>query len=123
MRRFLRLTKRQVALFLLFSMLMLYMYYAGMMPFTLLLFFELIFLIRFIDVRKYLELNVFSRHPHYARLPERAKWVLLLVVYLLVFMALKWVLANVVLEGIFHIPVSDELRDFSALTQAGGSSS
>ena len=79
---------------------------------TLFLFFELLFLIRFINVRKYVELKLTRYYPPYEKFPGWAKWIILLITYILIFMVFKWVLINIILEGIFGIPINDELQEW-----------
>jgi hypothetical protein len=116
MHGYLNLTKKQAAYFLLLSLFFAYAYLEGMIPLTLFLFFELLFLIRFINVKKYLEEKLLSRYPQYGSLPGWAKWFIILVFYILVFMIFKWVLMNVLLEGIFGIPINDELQEWMLST-------
>jgi hypothetical protein len=106
------LSRKRIAYFILLTLFFAYAYLEGMIPFTLFLFFELLFLIRFINVKKYLEEKLLSRYPQYEHLPGWAKWAVVLVFYILVFMAFKWVLMNVLMEGIFGIPVQDELKQW-----------
>lgn len=110
MHGFLNFTKKRIAYFLLLSAFFFYGYLEGMIPFTLFLFFELLFLIRFINVKKYLELKFTEHYPPYEKLPGWAKWIIIFLFYLLVFMAFKWILMNILLEGIFGIPINDELQ-------------
>ncbi len=112
MHGYLNITKKSIAYFLLLTAFFFYGYLEGLIPFTLFLFFELLFLIRFVNVKKYLEEKLLSRYPQYKNLPGWAKWLVILVAYILIFMAFKWVLMNVVLEGIFGIPIQDELKQW-----------
>lgn len=112
MRGYLDLTKKRVTVFLLLTIFFSYGYLSGIIPFTLFLFFELLFLIRFVNVKKYLEDSFLLHYPQYGHLPGWAKWLIILVAYILLFMLFKWVLMNVIMEGILGIPIKDELDEW-----------
>jgi hypothetical protein len=113
MKQFIRTDKGQLIRFALFSAVFFFFYYAGLFSLTLFLLFELLLLLRFFNLRKYLEVKFLSNYPAYTRLPDWAKWAVVLFVYLLIFLAFKWLLVNLVLEGFFHIPINEELQAMS----------
>ncbi|MCP4647604.1 MAG: hypothetical protein GY852_07700 [bacterium] len=114
MKQLFNFSKGNLIRFLLLSAFVLFFYYEGMISLTLFLFFEIIFLIRFINVKKYLEMKLLNHYPAYEHLPGWAKWVIILIGYLIIFLILKWILINLILEGIFNIPINSELQEMSA---------
>ena len=113
MKQFLNLTKGQLIRFALFSILFFSFYYAGLFSLTIFFLFELLLLMRFFNLKKFLEVKFLGNRPEYMRLPEYAKWAITLTVYLLIFLAFKWLLINLILEGLFHIPINSELQAIS----------
>jgi hypothetical protein len=116
MHGFLNLTKKQVAYFILLSGFFIYGYLEGFVPGSMVIFFVLLLLLRFVNVKKYLEAKFLHHYPQYEHLPGWAKWAILLVAYLPIFMVFKWVIMNVVLEGIFSIPVNEEMQEWMLST-------
>ncbi len=114
MHKYLNFSKSQLIRFILLSAIMLFFYFEGMISLILLLFFEILFLIRFIHVKKYLESKILNHYPAYEHLPGWAKWIVILIMYLIIFMIFKWIIVNIILEGIFHIPINSELQGMSA---------
>ena len=113
MKQFLNFSKGQFIRFLLLSAFMFFFYYEGMISLTLFLFFEIILLIQFINVKKYLEMKLLNHYPAYEHLPGWAKWAIIIIAYLLIFMLIKWILINIILEGIFHIPINNEIQELA----------
>lgn len=114
MHQFLNFSKGQIIRFVLLSAIMSLLYFSGIIPLDLFLFFELLYLIQFIHVKKYLEAKLLDHYPAYEHLPGWAKWAIIIIAYLIVFMILKWILINIILEGMFHIPINSELQQMSA---------
>ncbi|MBN2121433.1 hypothetical protein JW721_00030 [Candidatus Micrarchaeota archaeon] len=112
MHGYLNITRKQVAYFILLSAFFIYGYLEGFVPGSMVIFFVLLMLLRFINVKKYLEVKFLHHYPQYEHLPGWAKWAIIIVAYLLVFMAAKWVLMNVVLEGIFQIPIKEDMEEW-----------
>lgn len=113
MKQFLNFSKGQIIRFLFLSAIMFFAYYVGLISITLLLFFEILFLIRFIHIKKYLEMKLLGHYPAYEHLPGWAKWAIIIITYILVFMLIKWILINIILEGVFHIPINNELQEIA----------
>jgi hypothetical protein len=110
MHGFLNFSRKRVAYFILLCTFFIYGYLEGMIPASILIFFVLLMLLRFVNVKKYLEMKFLHHYPQYEHLPGWAKWLILIIAYILVFMVFKWILMNVVLEGIFQVPVNEDMQ-------------
>ncbi len=110
MRAYLNFTKRSLLRFIFLTSIAFLLFYMGYISTILFVFFELLFLLRFIHTKKFIEDKVFNHYPQYKGLPGWGKWVLLFIVYLILFFLFKWFLINVIVEGVFHIPLNDELQ-------------
>ncbi|MFP3950366.1 MAG: hypothetical protein ACLFUZ_04740 [Candidatus Micrarchaeia archaeon] len=110
MKQFFNFSRGNIIRFILFSAIIAFVYLEGMISITLFIFFEIIFFIRFINVKKYVEMKFLDHYPAYEHLPGWAKWLIILITYLIIFLIFKWILINIILEGIFHIPVNNEIH-------------
>jgi hypothetical protein len=113
MKQFFNFSKGNLIRFILLSAIISLFYLEGLISLTLFMFFEIIFLIRFINVKKYVEMKLLNHYPAYEHLPGWAKWVIVLIAYLIIFIILKWILINIILEGIFHIPINNEIQELT----------
>lgn len=110
MRKYVRFGTGELIRFILMTMIVFVLFYQGIISATLLIFFECLFVLRFIHIKKFLEEKLFNHYSWYARSPKWGKWIILLICYLLIFFFVKWFIINVIAEGIFHIPLDDELQ-------------
>jgi len=110
MRAYLNFSKRSFLRFIFLTSIAFLLFYMGYISTVLLVFFELLFLLRFIHTKKFLEDKVFNHYSGYKKLPGWGKWAILFIAYLILFFFFKWFIINVIAEGIFHIPLDAELE-------------
>ena len=110
MRAYLNFSRGNLIRFILLTSVVFLLFYMGYISGVLLVFFELLFVLRFIHTKKFMEDKVFNHYPAYKGLPGWGKWVVLLISYMVLFFFFKWFLINVIAEGVFHIPLNDELQ-------------
>ncbi|MBD3398635.1 hypothetical protein GF412_05340 [Candidatus Micrarchaeota archaeon] len=113
MKRFFDFSKGNIIRFLLLTAIVSFFYLEGLISLTLFMFFEIIFLIRFIHVKKYVEMKLLNHYPAYEHLPGWAKWIIILLAYLVIFIILKWILINVIIEGVLNIPINNEIQELA----------
>ena len=117
MRRYLDFSRKNFVRFILLTAVLFLLFYMGYISLTLLIFFEFLFLLRFIHTKKFIEHKLLNNYSWYGGLPGWGKWAVLLVIYMVLFMIFKWFLINVIIEGIFHIPLDEELQEMARKAQ------
>ena len=111
-------SKYQIAKFLLLSYIILYvLYFKSHMPITLVLILEILLLIKLLPVRQFIEGKIIGRYPHYSSLNVWIRRIILFAVYVLIYTVLKFIIVNIIMMAMLHIPVEEQIYDFINRTQ------
>jgi len=103
----------QIAKFLILSFVIIYvLYFKSHMPVTLVLILEILLLIKLLPVRQFVEGKIISRYPHYSSLNVWIRRITLFAIYVLLYTVLKFIIVNVIMISILHIPVEEQIYDF-----------
>jgi len=103
----------QIAKFLLLSYVIIYvLYFKSHMPVTLVLILEILLLIKLLPVRQLIEGKIIGRYPQYSSLNVWIRRIILFAVYVLLYTILKFIIVNVIMMSILHIPVEEQIYDF-----------
>ncbi|MBU4267041.1 MAG: hypothetical protein L6300_06920 [Syntrophaceae bacterium] len=111
-------SKYQIAKFLILSFVIVYaLYFKSHMPVTLVLILEILLLIKLLPVRQFIEGKIISRYPQYSSLNVWVRRIILFAVYVLLYTVLKFIIVNVIMMAMLHIPVEEQIYDFINRTQ------
>ncbi len=89
-----------------------YLYFTMHMPASLVLILEILLFIKLLPVTKFVEGVVVEYFPDYENLNAWIKRVTLFILYVLIYVVLKFIIVNVVMIGIFNIPVEEQMYEF-----------
>ncbi len=103
----------RISKFVILSFIIIYFFYFKMnMPVSLVLIFELLLLIKLLPISKFIEKKLIKIYPKYSKFNIWVKRLILLVCFIIVYLILKLIIINLILEGIFNIPVEEQINDF-----------
>jgi len=103
----------QIAKFLLLSYVIIYiLYFKSHMPVTLVLILEILLLIKLLPVRQFVEGKIIGRYPHYSGLNVWIRRIILFAIYVLFYTVLRFIIVNIIMISILHIPVEEQIYDF-----------
>lgn len=102
----------QWARFLILSFIVIYLFYFKLgISLTLVIILEIFVIIRSIPVTKFAERKIIQYYPKYKKFNKWIKRFILLVIYVIFFIILKFIILDLIIEGIFNVSVSEQIND------------
>ena len=99
--------------FIILSLVVIFLFYFKLnMPISLVLIFELLLIIQLLPISSFTEKRIIKYYPEYKKFNIWVKRLILLVVFILVYLILKFIIIDIILTKIFDIPVQAQIKDF-----------
>ena len=95
-----------------FSLLFFWLYIiVAHLPWTFFVLIEVLLIIKYFLTRKFLEKQIIKINPKYQKLKNWKKQIILILIYIAIFMLIKFVIINLIAKGIFNINFKEQISN------------
>lgn len=95
-----------------FSLLFFWLYIiVAHLPWTFFALLEVLLIIKYFLTRKFLEEQIIKINPKYQKLKNWKKQTILILIYITIFMLIKFIVINLIAKGIFNIDFREQINN------------